>query len=337
MHTHALTAAAFALAMGATGAIAQAPPTATPASQNPIDVALAASKNFAGLEFTGTLARLCISPQTGPGADVAPGAPPPRNTWYNDPAKVFDDMYFVGGRLHSAWALTANDGGIILIDTIYDYNSEELIIGGMQKLGLDPKNIKYVIITHGHGDHVGGAKMLQDRYGARIVMGEKDWKFVEESVARYGVGPTSIKPKRDIVGTDGMKITVGDRTVTLIDTPGHTEGTLSASFQVKDNGNVLNVAYSGGTAFNFVNTPENFQIYIDSQIKMGKMVEATKATVLMSNHSEFDSAVNKIRMMASRKPGEPSPFELGQEAVARYFKVTEGCARVAQMKLLATK
>ena len=283
-------------------------------------------------DFLGTLGRLCILPATGPGADVAPGAPPPRETWYADPAKVFDNLYFVGGKIHSAWALTTSDG-IILIDTIYPYNSEELIVGGMQKLGLDPKQVKYMIITHGHGDHVGGAKMMQERYGSRIVMGEPDWKFVENSVNRYGQGETSVKPKRDIVAQDGQKITLGDTTVTLVFTPGHTQGTFSLFFPVKDNGKPLTVAYSGGTAFNFVNTVENFQTYIDSQRKMADMAKGLGATVVMSNHSEFDNAVNKIRMIPGRKPGEPSPFELGADAVGRYFKVSEECARVAQLKL----
>jgi metallo-beta-lactamase class B len=168
---------------------------------------------------------------------------------------VFDNLYFVGGKVHSAWALTTSDG-IILIDTIYPYNSEELIVGGMQKLGLDPKQVKYVIITHGQGDHVGGAKMMQDRFSSRIVMGEPDWRFVENSVNRYGQGETSVKPRKDIVAQDGQKITLGDTTVTLVFTPGHTEGTFSLFFQVKDNGKPLTVAYSGGTAFNVVNTVE---------------------------------------------------------------------------------
>ena len=66
------------------------------------------------------------------------------------------------------------------------------------------------------------------------------------------------------------------------------------------------------------------------------MVDMTKslgATVVMSNHSEFDNAVNKIRMIPGRRPGEPHPFELGAEAVGRYFKVSEECAKVAQLKL----
>jgi metallo-beta-lactamase class B len=229
--------------VGASTAFAQN----APAADTP-DAHLRLAKNAAGFDFLGTLGRLCVLPQTGPGADVAPGPAPARETWYTEPGKVFDNLYFVGGKVHSAWALTTSDG-IILIDTIYPYNSEELIVGGMQKLGLDPKQVKYTIITHGHGDHVGGAKMMQERFGSRIVMGQKDWEFVENSVNRYGQGPTSVKPKRDIVAEDGQKLTLGDTTVTLVYTPGHTEGTFSMFFDVKDNGKPLTVAYSGGTAF----------------------------------------------------------------------------------------
>jgi metallo-beta-lactamase class B len=300
---------------------------AQPAAKN-IDAHLAAAKAAAEFDFTGTLARTCIAPQTGPGRDVAPGPAPDRKTWFTEPAKVFDNLYFVGTKIHSSWALTGSDG-IILIDTLYDYASEEAIIGGLKKLGLDPAKVKYVIVSHAHGDHVGGAKLMQDRFGSRLVMGAPDWDAIEKSVNQYPKG----KPKRDIVAADGQKITLGDTSVTLVLTPGHTPGTISMIFQVKDNGKPLTIAYSGGTAFNFVNDAAHFDIYINSQRKMAEAAARANATILMSNHSEFDNAVTKIKLMAARKPGEPHPFEIGAEAVARYFKVTDECAQVARMKL----
>ena len=315
--------AALTLVAGIGIAAASAAPAA-----NPVESHLAAAKAAAGFDFTGTLARTCIAPQTGPGRDVAPGPAPARDTWITEPAKVFDNLYFVGTKIHSSWALTTSDG-IILIDTLYEYASEDAIVGGLKKLGLDPANVKYVIISHAHGDHVGGAKLMQDRFKSRLVMGAPDWDAIEKSVNQYPHG----KPKRDIVGADGQKITLGDTSVTLVFTPGHTPGTLSAIFQVKDNGRPLTVAYSGGTAFNFVNDPPHFDIYIASQRKMADAAARAGATVLMSNHSEFDNAVTKIKLMAARKPGEPHPFELGKDAVARYFKVTDECAQVAKMKL----
>jgi metallo-beta-lactamase class B len=321
----AIMRAALAVAAGlgiAGGAGAQQP-------ANPADAYLAAAKNAAAFDFTGTLVRVCVAPQTGPGRDVAPAPPPPRATWYADPAKVFDNLYFVGTKIHSSWALTSNEG-IILIDTLFDYNSEEAIVGGLKKLGLDPAAVKYVIISHAHLDHDGGAKLMQDRYGSRIVMGGPDWDMIEQSQNQYPNG----KPKRDIVATDGQKITLGDASVTLVSTPGHTPGTLSMIFQVKDGGKPLTVAYSGGTAFNFPNDVPHFDIYIASQHKIAEAAAAANATVLMSNHSEFDNAVTKVKMMAARKPGEPSPFEIGRDGVGRYFKVTEECAQLARYKLL---
>ena len=104
-------------------------------------------------------------------------------------------------------------------------------------------------------------------------------------------------------------------------------------FTVKDNGKPVNVAYSGGTAFNFPSTVPNFDIYIKSQEKMAAAATAANATILMSNHTEFDSAVPKIKMLALRKPGEPHTFEIGKDAVARYFTVTGECAQAARLKL----
>jgi metallo-beta-lactamase class B len=313
----------LAICLGAGAAPAQA------RTADPVDGYLARAKAAAAFDFTGTLVRVCVAPQTAPGPDVAPAPPPARDTWYTDPAKVFDNLYFVGTKIHSAWALTTSDG-IILIDTLYDYASDEAIVGGLKKLGLDPASVKYVIVSHGHGDHVGGAKLMQDRFGSRLVMGGPDWDMIEQSVHRFPNG----KPKRDIAAADGQKVTLGDTAVTLVATPGHTPGTLSMIFQVKDNGKPLTVAYNGGTAFNFPNDVPHFDTYIYTQRKMAELAASQNADIIMSNHSEFDSAVTKIKTIAARRPGEPHPFDLGRAAVLRYFKTSEECAQVARLKLL---
>src|ERR1700728_4066911 len=311
---------------------AQSPDAATLLARDAaIDAHLVKAREAAGFDFTGTLARLCVAPPRLPLAvrDVAPGGRvPARDTWYIDPAKVFDNLYFVGSKIHNSWALVTSDG-IIILDTLFTYNSEEEIVGGLKKLGLDPMKVKYVIITHAHGDHVGGAKLLQDLSHAKVVMGGPDWDSIEKSVNGYPAG----KPKRDIVADDGQKITLGDASVTLIATPGHTPGTFSMIFTVKDNGRPLTVAYSGGTAFNFPSTAANFDTYIKSQAKMAAAAASAKATILLFNHSEFDSAITKIKMLPARKPGEPHPFELGKEAVARYFVVGGECGEAARLKL----
>lgn len=313
-----------------------------------IEAAIRSAKQAAGFEHLGTLNRICLLPASGgentsdnvPRYVLEPSTAPPRESWYAEPARVFDNLYFVGGSVHSSWAITTSEG-IIIIDTLYPYNSEEAIVGGLQRLGLDPEDIRYVIISHAHGDHIGGAQMLQERYGARVVMGGPDWDLVERYPNRY----QSMAPRRDIVATDGMEITLGDVTVRLWETPGHTPGTLSYTFTVREQGRPVSVAYSGGTAFNFVNdTPEpgirNFQSYIDAQRHIAEQAARAGATVLLSNHSEFDDAVTKNRMLAGWRamatlgaaPG-PHPYENGAESVQRYFQVMQGCARAAQIRL----
>ncbi len=304
-----------------------------------IDAAIRAAQRAAGFDFLGALTRLCLLPALGsvnetdnvPAYVRDPSAAPPREAWYTDAAQVFDNLYFVGGKVHSAWALSTS-AGYILLDTIYPYNSEELIVGGMRRLGLDPNDIKYVVISHAHGDHIGGAEMLQQR-GARIVMDPVDWDLLSRYPNRY----VSMSPRRDIDAHDGMPLTLGDTTVTLWRTPGHTPGTLSFTFSVFDRGRPLAVVYSGGTALNFpCSTPDpgirNLEIYIRSQRHIAAQAAATQATVLLSNHSEFDNAVSKVKMLAGRGDG-PHPFEIGAELVQRYFEVTRNGARAAQIGL----
>jgi metallo-beta-lactamase class B len=159
-----------------------------------------------------------------------PQGPPARSQWYAEPVKVFDNLYFVGQTEYSAWAVTTSDG-IILVDALWDYSVEDAIVGGLKKLGLDPTTIKYVVVTHGHIDHAGGAKYLQDRFGARIILSAADWDLLGQDTRRAWP-----KPKRDMVATDGQRLTLGDTTLTLYVTPGHTLGTISPLIPVKNGG-----------------------------------------------------------------------------------------------------
>lgn len=294
------------------------------------DSLVASAKRAAGLDYAGTFRRICVAPD-----NLTPrGAPstvvPDRSTWYAKPYKVFDNLYFIGTRIHSAWALTTNDG-IIIIDTNYAYAIEPEMVEGLTTLGLDPRTIKYVLLTHAHGDHDQGVALFQSRYGAKVVMGAPDW---ETTLQRPATAPGGV-PKRDIsVGPEGLKITLGGTTVEAIFTPGHSPGTLSFLFPVKDGGRALTVAYSGGTAFNFPRLKENFAIYRDSAIKMNAAATAAGATVLMTNHTEFDGAYDKARIaQLPRSADEKHPYESDVRTVQRYFEMLRDCAEAQWLSM----
>jgi metallo-beta-lactamase class B len=299
---------------------------------------VAAAKAAAGADFAGVFDRICreavpdaaaATSTPARGAAPRPAGPPPRDTWHAEPVRVFDNLYFVGQTEYSVWAITTS-AGIILIDSIFDYSVDDEVAGGLRKLGLDPATIKYVIISHGHSDHSGGAKYLQDRFNAHVLLGAADWDLLDRS--------NGTKPRRDLVATDGQKLTLGDTTVTIYQTPGHTLGTLSTIFPVTDHGTPHVVASWGGTAFNWManrsayitpDRPERFwfETYSASARRFKEITTKAGADVIISNHTIFDGSKTKLPALEHRKPGEPHPFVVGKQGVQRYLTVVDECAQ----------
>src|SRR5688500_9962812 len=308
-----------------TAALAQAP-------QSEIDAHIAAARAAAGMEFRNTFINLCLpsvprgggagrggaAGRGGGGAAAARGASaapqtPDRNNWYAPPYKIFDNLYWLGTRQHSSWALQTS-AGIIIIDTNFAWATRPEIIDGLTKLGLNPNDVKYVIISHAHGDHDQGAAELQERFNAQVVRGAADW---DATLKRPSTAPGGV-PKKDIsVGPEGRKLTLGDTTIEIVSTPGHSPGTLSYVFPVKDQGKTIMVAYSGGTLTGAFGTDgARWDEYIASQRKIAKAAADAGASVLLSNHSEYDGAYTKARLLsAPRQPGENHPFIVGADGV----------------------
>jgi metallo-beta-lactamase class B len=293
-----------------------------------LDSYIGTAKVAAGTDWAGTFLRLCIPPPAGAaGPPAGNRTTPARETWYAEPAKVADNFYFIGTKVHSAWALVG-DQGIVVIEALFDYAAKDEILGGLKKLGLDSNKVKYVILSHAHGDHDGGAKMLQDAIPlVHLVYGAEDWDAIDKVQTHMGG-----KPKRDVTGDDGMTISVGDASLRVVTMPGHTPGTLSYLFEVRDHGKPMRVAYVGGTAIPFNATGEFYDRYIASSRKMAKAAADYGATALLSNHTEFDDAVFKAHAADDRKNGEANPFDVGTDAVARYFAVVDACATAAKIR-----
>ncbi len=294
----------------------------------------AAAKVAAGDDFQNLLNFQCYGPgpggqRTPPGAAPAAqpgrgagrgggraGGPPDRSTWYAEPVKVFNNLYFFGQSEYAVWAITTTQG-IIVLDTIFDYSVEEEVASGMKKLGLDPANIKYAVVTHAHPDHDGGAKFLQDHYGTRVIMSPADWDVLDKRT-------NGTKPKRDLEATDGQKLTLGDTTVTLYITPGHTPGTISVVFPVKDNGTPHVAALWGGVGLN--TGREAVQNYIRSDQRFSAIVKQAGADIILANHTDWDRSKINLPLLARRAPGSANPYIVGNAKVLNFLKVAEECA-----------
>ena len=283
-----------------------------------------AATKAAGSDLWGILA-LCLPRE--------PGAAPRPADDRAPPMKVFDNLYYLGMQSVSAWALTTSEG-IILIDTLNNPTEAQTFIeGGLRQVGLDPTQIKYIVITHGHADHYGGAQYLADKYNAELVMSEADWTFLEGPQTRPARPDRGPIPKRGRAVKDGDRLTLGDISVDLYVTPPHTPGTLSLIFPLKDGATSHVGGLWGGTAFNFEPTVENFTTYAMSAERFARIAAEKAVDVPLSNHPSYDDALVKIAALKSRRP-EQHPFATGPMTVARYLTVAAECARARARALV---
>lgn len=229
---------------------------------------------------------------------------------YIEPWKPFDNVDFVGVCWVSAW-LVHTDEGVVLIDTLYG-PFKNMIVENIKKTGTDLADIKYVLMTHGHFDHVGGAVALKPLLpNAKFVMTQEGWEEAVESSAASQGGPRAwdmIAP--EITVADGDEIVVGNNTFKVIETPGHTWGTASYLYDVHDGEDTYRAITIGGLGLNAIEGPPQVEAYIESVDRVRQLVEAEKMPVAvhLTTHG-FSAGLEENRQKhAARKDGEPNVF-----------------------------
>lgn len=271
---------------------------------------------------------------------------PAREDWFTWPVEIFDNLHFIGSRTAGIWAVSSSEG-ILVIDAGFHYSSEELVLG-LLNFGLDPNDIRYIIVTHAHDDRYWGARPLQDAYpDARVAMSAADWDVVAEDDS-----PAELKPRRDMVIEDGQEITLGDVTVTLYVTPGHTPGTLSLIIEpltnrlsVASDDEVHVAALWGGT--DPIIGGNGVQYYTDGETMMRTHIESLErfidlgrragVDVILSPMLRLANMVEKMRYwrmanpdhssgadIGNRLADEPHPF-VSRDAVSRYNRILLEC------------
>jgi len=251
-------------------------------------------------------------------ARQAAGLPPIENAVI-EPTRVFDNMYFIGMTSQNVWAITTS-AGIILLDTLNSTEeARDVIVPGLKKLGLDPAQIKYIVVGHGHpgqSDHTGGALYLQKTYGAKVVM---------HPIDRDLVLPTQ-RPDRplatpDMDAADGQKLPLGDTTLTLVHTPGHTPGTIGTIVPVRYRGTPHTVIVVAATQMPTRGSLQQFE-HVFNDFARPQKVEAAFNMHAMGLQDDFG------HLEALRKnPAGPNPYLYGPERFDRWMSIMIECGR----------
>ncbi len=239
--------------------------------------------------------------------------------------KAFDNIYHIGFNWVGTWLVTTSDG-LILIDALNNAEeAETLLVPAIRELGFDPADLRYVIVTHGHGDHVGGARFLQDRYGARIVLSEADWALLEN------LNAADRMPRRDVVAADGDSITLGETTIRILHTPGHTAGTISLVIPARWNGETHYLTLAGGSAM--PNSLAGTTSYLASFHKLWEAGRRAGAVGVLSTHAFMHGAIERLERMSALGAGTSNPFILGEDGYARFMESQGLCVLANAVRL----
>lgn len=218
---------------------------------------------------------------------------------YLEPFRIFGNLYFVGTVPASSHLIDTGEG-LILLDSGYQ-ESLYLVLESIRKLGFDPKNIKYVLHTHGHIDHCGAARALKELYGCKLFMGERDKEYANGTLdLSYAaeLGMTYIPFEPDVLIKDGDVITLGNTSVRAVATPGHTPGAMSYFFDVTDGKQTYRAGLHGGMGINTLSREflDKYKLpysYRDEFVNSMNRLQAEDVDIFLGNHAEHNDTVGK--------------------------------------------
>jgi metallo-beta-lactamase class B len=214
--------------------------------------------------------------------------------------KVIGNVYFVGTEGLGSFLITTPEGHI-LINSDYE-RTVPMIRASVEKLGFRFTDIKILLGSHAHGDHMEGDALFKELTGARVMAMEQDLPALEKM--RPGGKPHPV----DRVLHDGDEVKLGGVTLVAHLTPGHTKGCTTWTMKVQDGGKSYDLLILGSIGVNanyiLVNNKDYPQIAED-YVRGFKALRALPCDVFLGSHGRFYSLKEKYAKLGK---GGPNPF-----------------------------
>jgi metallo-beta-lactamase class B len=297
-------------------ALAQAPAPAKPDSPA-VKALLDRAKKTAGPVWAEEFHFFCEAPRPN-----RPDDPPIA------PTRIFDDVFAIGNSGTTVYVIRTS-AGLVMIDALAANQVDTQLLPGLKALGLDPAEVKHIIVGHGHADHFGGSAYMQERHGAKVYVSAADWDLMANPPAGRGGAPATpppTPPKRDQIVTDGQPIVIGDLTITPVAIPGHTAGSMGYIFPVKDNGQQHLAALYGGTILTAnIISDDGLRTYIASVARFKAATAKARVDVEIQNHPLMDPIQVKLDRLKTRAKGQPHPFVVGRDNYQKFLDVMSLC------------
>jgi metallo-beta-lactamase class B len=248
-----------------------------------------------------------------------------------EPTKIFDNVYAIGSVGTVAYVIQTS-AGLMMIDALGANDVEARLLPGFAKLGLDPSQVKTILVAHGHADHFGGSAYFQDRFKSRVYVSAADWTLMETPPRGRGAGapPPAAPPKRDGELQDGQPVVLGDVSVQPVAVPGHTPGSMGFIVPVRDRGERHVAALFGGSWL----TPgllndEAMQTYIASVAHFKSATMKAGVDAWLQNHPLMVPYQDWLTRLSSRGRTDPNPFVVGRNDYQQFLAVMDGCSQIA--------
>ncbi|MGA3078595.1 MAG: subclass B3 metallo-beta-lactamase [Bryobacteraceae bacterium] len=224
--------------------------------------------------------------------------------------RIMDNLYYVGTEDIASYLIVTPKGHFLLNSGYED--TPAIIRGSVEKLGFKITDVKILLNSQAHLDHVAGQAALQQITGAKIYSSEREVGVLQsggKTDSRFGREVTYPPVHVDHAVSDGERVTLGGVTLTAHLTLGHSIGCTTWTMQATDAGKIYDVVFVGGTAINpgvrLVNHPTYPGIGEDYK-RTFQTLRSLKCDVFLGAHGGYYGMIEKFKRL--EKGARPSPF-----------------------------